>query len=231
MCLQADWNSFHSKYMGWWVTWYGIWYMASWNIVAYSSLHDKTKVDLIDRNPRWAIGSSYNKSASPCEEVHLPPTLTLTLSKYVAIVWSNGSVYRAQMDIQQGQTDTQTGLRTMPHMFYTQGNCHSHFWRAKSSFRLWRKSTIVVVTLALVHGGVAIFTKVVQVENAWSKSWFSWSKWETCTALCAMLWFAPSPFSQQVPRSKFWVLRSAKFAPTLPLDNLVYASVMGFCRI
>ena len=35
-----------------------------------------------------------------------------------------------------------------------------------------------------------------------------------------LLWFAPSPFSEQVPWSKFWVLWSTKFAPTLPLDNL-----------
>ncbi len=42
----------------------------------------------------------------------------------------------------------------------------------------------------------------------------SWSKY--------LLWFAPSPFSEQVPRSKFWVLQSAKFAPTLPLDSLDY---------
>ncbi len=33
-----------------------------------------------------------------------------------------------------------------------------------------------------------------------------------------MAW--PSYHTMQVPRSKFWVLRSAKFAPTLPLDNL-----------
>ncbi len=36
-----------------------------------------------------------------------------------------------------------------------------------------------------------------------------------------LLWFAPSPFSEQVPQSKFWVLQSAKFAQMLPLDNLV----------